>query len=161
MEDILAEVKKDITIEAPVDLVWHAWTISRRVEQWFAPEAVIEAEKGGAYELYFIPGNKSGMNTKGCKVISLDNEKELVFEWKGPDQFESIMNRQDDLTIVTVQFGKLDEATTKVTVLHEGFKAGDGWTEALNWHQNAWSGVLNSLKNALETGQGDLCCQPL
>lgn len=160
MENIIAELKKDITIKAPVDLVWHAWTISDRVAQWFAPETVIEAKKDGAYELYFIPGNKSAMNTKGCKVINLDPEKKLVFEWKGPDQFDSIMNRQEELTIATVQFSKLDGATTKVTVLHEGFKAGDGWTEALNWHEMAWAGVLKSLKNALEAGQGDLCCQP-
>lgn len=160
MENIIAEVKKEITIRAPVDLVWHAWTISDRVSQWFAPETVIEAKKGGAYELYFIPGNRDGMNTKGCKVISIEPEKELVFEWKGPDQFASIMNIQDELTIVSVQFSKLNEATTKVTVLHDGFKALDGWTEAMNWHEMAWSGVLKSLKNALETGKGDLCCQP-
>jgi len=45
----------EITINAPLNLVWYAWTISERVSQWFAPEAVVEAIEGGAYELYFIP----------------------------------------------------------------------------------------------------------
>ena len=78
---------KKIEIEAPLSLVWHAWTISDRVSEWFAPEAVVEAKEGGPYELYFVPGNTTGMNTKGCKITKLVEGKELHFTWKGPDPF--------------------------------------------------------------------------
>ncbi|MBT2640501.1 SRPBCC domain-containing protein [Bacillus sp. ISL-39] len=160
MENILAEVKQEITVNVPVELIWHAWTISDRVALWFAPETNIEAKVGGAYELYFIPGNRTGMNTKGCKVLKLNFFRELVFEWKGPDQFSSLMNVGEQLTIVSVNFEKIEDNTTKVTVRHTGFKEDDAWTEAVKWHEMAWSGVLKSLKNALETGKGELCCQP-
>lgn len=160
MENPLVNVNNEITVNLPIELVWHAWTISDRVAQWFAPETNIETEVGGAYELYFVPGKKSGMNTKGCKILNMDHFKQLVFEWKGPDQFSSLMNETYPLTKVTVNFEKVRDDTTKVIVVHTGFKAGDAWNEAKQWHEMAWSGVLKSLKNALETGKGELCCQP-
>ncbi|MGM9987805.1 MAG: SRPBCC domain-containing protein [Bacillaceae bacterium] len=151
---------KEVTIKAPIDLVWYAWIISERVSKWFAPEVVIEGREGGAYELYFIPGNKTEMNTKGCKIMKLVSEKELQFTWKGPDQFADIMNKENELTIVKVTFVIIDEHTTKVIVEHTGFNNEDNWLEAINWHQMAWSGVLTSLQSALEKGEGNLCCQP-
>ncbi|WP_081755952.1 SRPBCC domain-containing protein [Paucisalibacillus sp. EB02] len=154
-------IMNEVTINAPLQLVWYAWTISERVSEWFAPESVVEAIEGGAYELYFIPGNKTGMNTKGCKITKLVAEKELRFTWKGPDQFESIMNSDNELTTVNVSFESVDPKTSKVIVEHTGFKEDDQWKEAFEWHQMAWSGVLSSLKSALEKGEGNLCCQPI
>ena len=153
-------INKELIINAPLDLVWFAWTISERVSEWFAPETVVEAREGGAYELYFIPGNKTGMNTKGCKITKLIEEKELHFTWKGPDQFEALMNKENELTIVHVSFESVNDTSTKVIVKHTGFKSIEEWTEAINWHQMAWSGVLGSLKSSLEKGEGILCCQP-
>ncbi|MFD2442510.1 SRPBCC domain-containing protein [Bacillus sp. CGMCC 1.16607] len=153
-------ITNEVIIHSPLNLTWYAWTISERVSEWFAPETVVEAKVGGAYELYFIPGNKTGMNTKGCKITKLIDEKELQFTWKGPDQFEQIMNNENELTTVTIYFETLDKESTKVTIKHTGFKDDDSWSEAFNWHQMAWSGVLSSLKSALEKGEGNLCCQP-
>jgi len=160
MEVASKGVINEVTIQAPIDLVWLAWTISDRVSQWFAPEAVVEAKVGGAYELYFIPGNREGMNTMGCKIVSLVLQKELAFTWKGPDQFQAIMNKEDDLTTVFVRFESIAEEITKVTVEHIGFQDKNEWKEAIEWHQMAWGDVLSSLQAALEKGEGNLCCQP-
>jgi uncharacterized protein YndB with AHSA1/START domain len=160
MKDVARAVEQEVIIGAPVDLVWHAWTMAERVSQWFAPEAIIDAADGGPYELYFIPGNKTGMNTRGCKILGLVPAKELIFQWKGPDQFHSVMNNARSLTSVHVTFEAIDERHTKVIVKHYGFLDGEAWDGAVQWHEMAWSGVLKSLKNALESGKGDLCCQP-
>ncbi|NYV68337.1 SRPBCC family protein [Bacillus sp. Gen3] len=152
------QLTHEVSIDAPLDLVWHAWTISSRVSEWFAPETVIEPEIGGAYELYFVPGNKEGMNTKGCKVLHLAHQKELHFSWKGPDQFNEVMNN-NELTVVKVSFQTIDEDKTSVKVIHDGFKDTNEWSEAFQWHQMAWVQVLNSLKAAIEKGEGELCCQ--
>ncbi|WP_370873474.1 SRPBCC family protein [Peribacillus cavernae] len=134
--------------------------MSDRVSEWFAPEAVVEPKEGGPFELYFEPGNTTGMNTKGCKITKLVDEKELQFTWKGPDQFADIMNMDNELTIVKVSFEEVDHETTKVIVEHTGFKSDENWSDAFKWHQMAWSGVLDSLKSVLEKGEGNLCCQP-
>jgi uncharacterized protein YndB with AHSA1/START domain len=153
-------VIKEVTINAPLNLVWYAWTIGERVSEWFAPEAIVELKEGGAYELYFIPGNSTSMNTKGCKITKLTHEKDLHFTWKGPDQFETLMNKENELTTVKVGLQSIDDHSTKIIIEHVGFKDNEEWMEAINWHQMAWSGVLDSLKSALEKGEGNLCCQP-
>ncbi|MED3573938.1 SRPBCC family protein [Cytobacillus praedii] len=153
-------ITNNIIIDAPLSLVWHAWTISERVAQWFAPETIIEAKEGGAFELYFVPGNRTGMNTRGCKIIKMIDQDELQFNWKGPDQFEEVMNKGEELTSVKVKLVSINEGTTKVIIEHTGFKNEDRWAEAIKWHQMAWSGVLSSLKSALEKGEGELCCHP-
>lgn len=70
------------------------------------------------------------MNTKGCKIIKLVAEKALQFTWKGPDQFESIMNSENELTTVHVSFEPVDSKSTKVIVEHTGFKEDVNWIEA-------------------------------
>ena len=160
MQSLAGTVSKEVTITTPIDLVWYAWTISERVSEWFAPQAIVEPEEGGAYELYFIPGNTEMMNTKGCKIVQLKKEEQLQFTWKGPDQFADLMNGEENLTVVNVVFIRLDEETTKGSIQHTGFQEGDQWKEAIDWHDMAWSGVLGSLKSALEKGEGNLCCQP-
>ena len=158
MNDIV--ISNELIINTPLNLVWYAWTIPERVCEWFAPEAMIEATVGGAYELYFIHGNRIEMNTKGCKIIKLIDEKQLQFTWKGPDQFKSIMNDENDLTIVNVSFESVNKDSTRVVVEHIGFKDDDSWRDAIDWHKMAWKGVLGSLMSALENGKGNLCCQP-
>src|SRR5690606_19355479 len=145
-----------IEINSSLQLVWYAWTISERVSEWFAPEAIVETKEGGAYELYFIPGNQSEMNTRGCKIIKLINQKELKFTWKGPDQFAHFMNNENQLTTVSVHFEQINEQKTKVQIVHTRFLEDAHWNEALNWHQLAWTNVLQSLKSALEKGEGNL-----
>lgn len=160
MKYVTNAVEKEIVVGTPVDLVWYAWTMADRVCQWFAPEAIVEAKDGGPYELYFVPGDKTGMNTRGCKILSLVPGNELIFQWKGPDQFQALMNKENELTTVQVTFESIDVSHTKVSVKHKGFLDGQAWDEAEKWHEIAWTGVLSSLKSALETGKGDLCCQP-
>lgn len=161
MQTLEKTVSKEVTIGSPIDLVWFAWTIPERVQEWFAPQAVVEPKVGGAYELYFIPGNTDMMNTKGCKIVQLIKEEKLQFTWKGPDQFSDLMNQENHLTVVDVTFCKVEEGTTRVSIDHTGFKEGEEWQEAYGWHVAAWSGVLDSLKAALEKGEGKLCCQPI
>ncbi|OEH93790.1 SRPBCC family protein [Bacillus solimangrovi] len=149
---------KDILIHAPIDVVWGAWMTSQNVAGWFAPEAVVEAREGGEFELYFVPGNKEGMNTKGCTIQKIVPNKKLEFNWKGPDQFETIMNNENELTTVNVTFIGDDERT-KVSITHLNWGEGDLWKEAYNWHEMAWEGVLKSLKSFVESEKGDICCQ--
>ncbi|OCA84208.1 hypothetical protein A8F94_15950 [Bacillus sp. FJAT-27225] len=100
------------------------------------------------------------MNTRGCTVTKIVPEKTLQFTWKGPDPFNSLMNRGHELTEVKVSLDAVGPTETKVSIEHSGFNRSKEWDEAFNWHQNAWTGVLSSLKSAIETGEGELCCQP-
>lgn len=153
-----ATLRQTIDIRAERELVWHAWTRADRITAWFAPEAVIEPVAGGAFELYFIPGNRESMNTRGCSVTRIEEPSLLAFTWRAPDQFEALMNGPER-TAVTVRLDAHRDGTN-VSVEHVGFGLGAAWDEARAWHEAAWTQALESLRGALESGEGALCCAP-
>jgi uncharacterized protein YndB with AHSA1/START domain len=57
--------------KASPEKVWDALTNAKTISQWMAPEAKVELSVGGAYELYFMPGNPPGKRgMEGTKVLS-------------------------------------------------------------------------------------------
>jgi hypothetical protein len=103
---------------------------------------------GGAYELYFDPSNHNHMSTIGCKIIEYKPPTNLGFQWKGPDQFIEIMNQPEPLTYVHIEFVK-NGATTKMHIIHYGWKSGVKWEESKRWHKRAWESVLRDLETYL------------
>ncbi|MGG6311782.1 SRPBCC family protein [Paenibacillus macerans] len=151
-------IVKEIEIDAELELVWKAWIDEQRITLWFAPAAKVEPEIGGRFELFFDPSNKDRMGTKGCTILELEEPCLLVFEWKGPDDFETVMNRGDELTVVRVEFAPEGQGT-KIRLVHSGWGSSPAWSEAKEWHEAAWDQVLGSLKSEMESGEGVLCCK--
>jgi uncharacterized protein YndB with AHSA1/START domain len=152
-------VRQEIAVAAPLEVVWLAWTRSDRITVWFAPRARVDARPGGPFELFFDPDHPDHQSTKGCVFTTVEPMKQLVFTWKGPDPFAAWMNREESLTSVSVRFQEEGERT-RVIVEHTGWGEGEEWEEARRWHQTAWAGCLESLRSALESGEGDICCLP-
>jgi uncharacterized protein YndB with AHSA1/START domain len=152
------DIRKETFINADITLVWKAWTESDRIIKWFAPAADIEPRENGKFELYFSPENKETMSTKGCKILNYREPTLLEFEWKGPDPFVEIMNEESDLTTVAVEFEPYNEET-KVILIHKGWKDTEEYSQAREWHVQAWEQMLKSLKSNMESGEGILCCQ--
>lgn len=134
-----------LTLNAPIEKVWHTWTDSQDITNWFSPEAHIEPRLGGPYELYFDPSNHGHQSTKCCKIIEIKPMKSLGFQWKGPDMYHETMNTSAPITYVHVTF-KPEGEKTHLTVNHGGWGKGEKWDEAKAWHVNAWEGVLAALQ---------------
>ncbi len=148
----------EIIISTSKENLWSAWTSSQNIVQWFAPNANIEPKTGGAFELFFDPSNHDHMTTKGCKFLEFRPYKSLSFNWKAPNDFADIMNNEDSLTVVKINFME-DGDNTKIMVIHSGWRNGEKWDKARQWHEFAWKQVLNNLKEFLEHNQGTSCCQ--
>ncbi|KQL44903.1 ATPase [Brevibacillus choshinensis] len=146
-------------IVSSMEQVWWAWTRSERIVQWFAPEANIEPRLGGAFELFFTPDNRDQMGTSGCIITLFEPKERLGFTWKGPDDFADLMNHDDSLTYVLVSLSE-NEGKTRIVIEHFGWKEGEEWENARSWHERAWFHALSSLRAAIESGKGDLCCAP-
>ena len=152
-------IRIEVSISAPPDLVWWAWTKPDRITVWFAPEAIIEARPGGPFELFFDLSDHEHQCTKGCVFTLVEPKKRLGFTWKGPDEFADLMNNPTSITSVLVTLYD-ENGTTRVVVEHRGWGEGEESAQARAWHQMAWEEVLSSLKSALESGQGLLGCAP-
>ena len=57
-------IVKTVTVKAPVEEAWKAWTTAEGIRTFFAPDARVEARPGGPFEIYFNPYGKPG--TKGA-----------------------------------------------------------------------------------------------
>lgn len=143
---MVEQLKFKLNLNKSLDIVWNAWTKTKKIIEWFSPEAYIEPCLGGAYELFFDPANHDHQSTKGCKITVYEPMKTLAFTWKAPDEFGHIMNKPGTLTIVKVKFKTKDE-TTQIKVHHSGWEEGIEWSEAREWHRKAWEGVLAKLKS--------------
>jgi uncharacterized protein YndB with AHSA1/START domain len=125
------------------------FTNNSDVQSWLAELADIEPYVGGKYELFWDPDNKTINSTIDCKITAVDNNKLLCFEWKGPVQFEHIMNKAVPLTHVSVLFLPDDnnDNSTEVHLIHTGWGSDEDWEKARRWFDSVWTNALESLKS--------------
>ena len=114
------------------------------LKRWLCRDAIVNPVKGGAYELFWDLDDRSHNCTLGCHLTAL-TEDYMSFTWKGPIEFEEIMNKEP-LTHVVVMFHEKNN-TTQVTLLHSGWQSSEKWQRARLYFKNAWTGALKSLRN--------------
>ncbi|MCH4886165.1 SRPBCC domain-containing protein [Acidaminobacter sp. JC074] len=114
------------------------------LKRWLCRDAIVNPVKGGAYELFWELEDRNHNCTQGCHLTSL-TEDYISFTWKGPIEFEDIMN-QEPLTHVVIMFHEKNNST-QVTLLHSGWQSSEKWQRARLYFKNAWGSALKSLRN--------------
>jgi uncharacterized protein YndB with AHSA1/START domain len=143
----MSELRYETTIPETVEALWKEWTDQTKITKWFSPEANIEPRLDGAYELFFNPSDHDSMSTKGCRITEFEPRSQLMFQWKGPDQYAQLMNAPPE-THVEVTFSPKGPDTV-MTITHTGWGQGSEWQGAREWHDRAWQGVIADLKEHL------------
>jgi uncharacterized protein YndB with AHSA1/START domain len=148
------EVVKQVEVRAVPSDVWRAWATDKGAKTFFAPDAKIEARPGGAYELYFDPEKPPGTRgSEGCKVVSAEPLKKLVFTWNFPPSLASLRDAKA-LTTVTVELFAQGK-TTKVKLTQTGWKEGPDWEKGRAYFDVAWGVVLDRLAHRFRRGPLD------
>jgi uncharacterized protein YndB with AHSA1/START domain len=80
------------------------FTVNEHLEKWLAKVADVEPKMGGKFELFWNPKDRENDSTMDCKILALQPNKFLCFEWKGPKQFKHFLNERRPLTNVVVFF---------------------------------------------------------
>jgi uncharacterized protein YndB with AHSA1/START domain len=81
------------TLDAPIDLVWKAYTTPEHIKQWFAPkpyeitEIELNLTPGGIFRIRMIgpDGFDTGHGTPGCVLEVVDRKKLAWTSALGPD----------------------------------------------------------------------------
>ncbi|MFX0074647.1 MAG: SRPBCC domain-containing protein [Candidatus Hermodarchaeota archaeon] len=141
----------EIELNCDVHQAFEFFTVNEKVESWLPEKAEVEPKVGGKYELFFQPKTPEVNSTVGCKITSIEKDKFLSFEWKGPEMFQSFMNFCDPLTHVVVVFSPSSNNPKKsvLYLFHSGWRNGSNWQEARNYFEKAWTGALTGLKEKL------------
>src|SRR5260370_5527562 len=97
-------IRKETITTATLEAAWKAWTAVEGVTSFFVPKANIEPVVGGRYELFSsLKGPKGFQGTEGCKILALEPQKHLAFEFIAPPQFPNVRRLR---TRVDVTFGE-------------------------------------------------------
>ena len=145
-------IQIEIELDCDISQAFDFFTVNEKLESWLPEKAEVEPEVGGKYELFWDPQNRDINSTIGCKITSIEKDKFLTFEWKGPEMFQSFMNLCDPLTHVVVFFSpNPDPNKTTIYFFHSGWRDDPGWHEARDYFEKAWSGALTDLQEKLES----------
>ena len=147
-------IKKEVVTTAIIEDAWKAWTTVEGVTSFFVPKAMTEPMVGGRYELFSsLKAPKGFQGTEGCKVLALEPQKHIAFEFIAPPQFPNVRRLK---TRVDVTFGQVVVGgVVKLDLVHSGFLEGeewDGFFEFCNWN---WDLVLGRFQYRFSVGPID------
>jgi uncharacterized protein YndB with AHSA1/START domain len=144
---------KEVTVNAPVDAVWEAWTTSGGIATFFAPAANVEARVGGPFEVYMNPYAEPGMRgADGMQILALQPKRMLSFTWNAPPHLPEARAQR---TFVVVRLVPKGDKETLVAVHHTGWGDGGEWDKAFDYFDKSWPIVLNNLKTRFDKGPID------
>lgn len=140
-QTIVLEKKISVSIEE----AWKLWTDPEKLTKWLTVAAKVEPQVGGLYELFWDPDHPEQNSTLGCKILEMESNKMISFEWKGPVPFADIMNVYPLPTWVRITLSTVGKDQTAIRLEHFGWKSGSHWNEAKTWQTNAWTQAFSQL----------------
>jgi uncharacterized protein YndB with AHSA1/START domain len=135
------------TFQAPVEAVFDAWTSAEVIRRWWqaergweTTEAEVDPRVGGVVRVVMRDPSKGVDYGGGGTYTELERPTRLAFTWT----WDGDARR----TLIEIDFQERDGITT-VRFTHRGL-----WDEeAVRSHEDGWSGILDSLRRALEAAR--------
>lgn len=133
-------IHAEISIAAPIQRVWEAWTTAEGIKSFLAPDCHIDLRLGGHYEIYFdldaAPGRRG---SEGAEILAFQEPVMLSFTWNAPPSLPSVRFQR---THVVVRLEEIAADQTKVSIVHDGWGQGGEWDAALAYFERAWHDIV-------------------
>lgn len=135
----------ETTVEASPADAFADWTTAETIQEFFAPQAIIDPTPGGLYQLCFAPEAPEGEcgNDDG-RVLAIQADKMLSFTWSMPPNMPEI---RPHLTVVQILFSPVDDDRTRVRIFHTGYGSGEDWDEGRDYFDRVWPKVLENYRD--------------
>src|SRR5947209_10545485 len=114
----------EVTVPAPIEVVWKAFATSEGLSTWLTPGAVVDLRPGGEWTAHY-PGGKTG----GGTIISFVPEQEIVISAMAPEQFPTVRATR---TRARFHFESRGEYTV-VQLEQTGWQNGEEWDKAYEY----------------------------
>jgi len=150
------------TLDAPVELVWKAYTGPEHLKRWFAPrpyeisEIDLDLRPGGIFRIRMVgpDGFDTGHGTPGCVLEVVENERLVWTSALGPDYRPNEMGEGCEsfpmTAVITLADSGNDKTADKAVALHKD--AADRDTHEKMGFQDGWgttAGQLEELAKSL------------
>jgi uncharacterized protein YndB with AHSA1/START domain len=131
------------TINASAERLFDAWTKPELMKQWFrgsemkTPVAEADLRVGGNWRIVMTKSDGKSYPHHGHYQV-VDRPNKLVFTWN------PFVGADYD-TVITLNFKKVSETVTELTLTHEGFRD----EEMKTGHVRGWNACLDTLEKWL------------
>jgi len=152
-------LRAEITVPAPIEEVWKAWTTAEGIATFFAPVGKVDLRIDGTYDVWFDPkANPDLRGAEGMRIVGLEPNKRFAFTWNGPPSIPAIRVQR---TIVVLDFAAAGERATRLRFTEMGWGDGPEWDTAYDYFDKAWGAVvLPRLIHRFEKGPIDWKAPP-
>jgi uncharacterized protein YndB with AHSA1/START domain len=137
----------EVTIPAPVDAVWNAFTTSQGLSTWLTPGAVVDLRAGGEWTAHY-PGGKTG----GGTIVSFKPKREIVMSAMAPEGFPHV---RAERTAALFELKPVGSASTLVRLTQTGWQEGEEWDKAYDYLAGGNAEMLETLKRRFVSGPLD------
>lgn len=139
-------IRRSITIDAPIDLVWVHLTQSDRIAAWLMPNT-FEPEAGARFTMDCPPGIGSGAPVT-CQIREIKppaaGRARLVYSWE--------IDQPEIETLLTIDL-KEESGGTRLDLIHSGWdRLGPEDAHVRDRHEMGWDQLLAHRLVPLVTG---------
>ena len=151
----------DRTLDAPIDLVWEAYTNPEHMKQWFAPkpyeitECELDLQPGGIFRIRMVgpDGFDTGHGVPGCVLEVVERQKLVWTSALGPGYRPNNMGEGCEAfpftAVVTFAEAGNGKTTYRAIALHKDIADRD--THANMGFEQGWGTVATQLEEFART----------
>jgi uncharacterized protein YndB with AHSA1/START domain len=133
----------EVTVPAPLDEVWGAFTTTDGLATWLWRDTRVDARPGGDWLVIFP------QSTGGGTILSLTPKTQLVIAALAPDKFPTVRKTR---TRATFEFAGVTPRSTRVTLVQTGWQTGEEWDAAYEYLADGNAELLTQLYQRFASG---------
>lgn len=134
----MLSINLDVTLNAPVARIYHAWTAPDMLQRWVCPLGMLaqtvmsNSRINGKFRIT-LSDQMANIHTLEGRYLAMQRNERLAFTWQWLDE--------SHFTEVDVQFIEENPLTTQLKLTHTGFPD----EEDQQLHTQAWIHCLEAL----------------
>ncbi len=144
-------LQQEIVINTSVEKVWNAYTTPEGWTKWVTPIVEMDFKINGTIKSHY--DSTATIGDKGTIVNHILNyipKKQITMQAELNENFPAFMIGEEKNLYSIVDFEKMDENQTKLTIYGIGYKNDQQWRELLKFFIQGNEMSLNKLKKYLE-----------
>lgn len=142
---------QEITLAAPVEKIWKAFTKASEWKKWVTPVAEIDWKINGTIKSHYDSTAKIGdPGTIVNHILTYIPYKQITMQGEIADNFPEFMKGEEKNMYAIFDFQQLNQNTTKVTIYGVGYRNEKRWQDLLKFFIQGNEMTLNNLKKYVE-----------
>jgi len=142
---------QEITLNAPVDKVWEAYTTDAGWTAWASPKAKIDLRVGGTIRTQYDPKAEIGdPGTNTLHIVNYAPKELLTLRADLTDNWPEVMKKDADNLSNVILFDELGPKQTRIRSYGMGYGTDPEYDKLLGFFITGNEGLLKKLKQVVE-----------